>query len=158
MIFTIKIRLGQTTWPRDSQEKKQKKNCWIVDFAIPDDHQAKMKESEKRDKYLDLAREPIKLWNMKVTVIPVVINALCTVTKGLVQVLEKLEIRRRVETIQTTALFRSARILRVLKTCCHSDSWGKPSAKAGVKNSELSKIIKMRRTKFSGILRQKQIT
>ncbi len=40
-----------------------------------------------------------------------------TVTKGLVQGLEDLEIRGRVETIQTTALLRSARILRrVLET------------------------------------------
>ena len=51
---------------------------------------------------------------MKVTVIPIVIG---TVTKGLVQRLEDLEIRGRVETIKTTALLRSARILRrVLET------------------------------------------
>ena len=52
-----------------------------------------MKESEKNDKYLDLARELKKQWNMKVTVIPIVIGALGTVTKGLVQGLEYLEIR-----------------------------------------------------------------
>ena len=46
-----------------------------------------------------------------------VIGALDTVTKRLVKGLEDLEIRGRVETIQTTALLRSARILRrVLKT------------------------------------------
>ena len=43
---------------------------------------------EKRDKYLDLARELKKLLNMKVTIIPIVIGALGTVTKGLVQGLE----------------------------------------------------------------------
>ena len=31
--------------------------CWIVDFAVSADHRVKIKESEKRDKYLDLARE-----------------------------------------------------------------------------------------------------
>ena len=35
------------------------------------------------DKYLDIARELKKLWNMKVTFIPIVIGALGTVTKGL---------------------------------------------------------------------------
>ena len=45
-------------------------------------------------------------------VIPIVIGALDTVTKGLVQGLVDLEIRGRVETIKTTALLRSARILR----------------------------------------------
>ena len=29
----------------------------MVDFAIPADHMVKLKESEMRDKYLDLARE-----------------------------------------------------------------------------------------------------
>ena len=54
---------------------------------------------------------------MKVTIIPIVISGLSTVTKGLVQGLEDLEITGRVETIQITALLRSARILkRVLET------------------------------------------
>ena len=53
---------------------------------------------------------------MKVTVIPIAIVAFGTVTKGLVRRLEDLEIRRRVETIKTTALLRSTRILSVLET------------------------------------------
>ena len=36
---------------------KKKKICKIVDFAVPADHRVKLKECEKRDKYLDLARE-----------------------------------------------------------------------------------------------------
>ena len=48
---------------------------------------------------------------MKVTVIPIVIGTLGTILKGLVNGLENLEIRKQVETIQTTALLRSARIL-----------------------------------------------
>ena len=80
-----------------------------------------------------------KLWSMKVTVIPLVIGALGTDTKELVQGLEDLEITGRVETTQTTASLRLARILRrVLETWrdfCHSNSSKKPSANAGVKNS-----------------------
>ena len=41
-----------------------------------------------------------------------IIGALGTVTKGLVQEQEDLEVRGRVVTIQTTALFGSAKILR----------------------------------------------
>ena len=63
-------------------------------------------------KYLDLARKLKKQWNMKVMVIPIVIGALGTVTKRWVHRLEDLEIRGRVETIQTTVLLRSGRILR----------------------------------------------
>ena len=58
-----------------------------------------------------------KLWNMKVTIIPIVIGAFGTVTKGLLKGLEDLEVGGRVETIQTTVLLKTARILRrVLET------------------------------------------
>ena len=88
-----------------------------MDFTVPADHRIKLKENEKKDKYLDLARELKKLWNMKVTIIPIVIGAFGTVTKGLLKGLENLEVERRAETIQTTALLRTARLLRrVLET------------------------------------------
>ena len=94
--------------------KKEKKNrtCRIVDFAVPADPWVKLKECEKKDKCFNLTRDFKKLWNMKI-----VIGALGTVTKVLVKRQEDLEITRRVETVQTTALLRSARILRrVLET------------------------------------------
>ena len=54
---------------------------------------------------------------MKVTIIPIVIGAFGTVTKGLLMGLEDMEVGGRVETIQTTTLLRTARILRrVLET------------------------------------------
>ena len=54
---------------------------------------------------------------MKVTIVPIVIGALGTITKGLLKGLEDLEIGGRVKTIQMTALLRTARILRrVLET------------------------------------------
>ena len=68
----------------------------IVDFAV---HIVKLKESEKRGNYLNLAKELKKLWKMKVTVIPMVIGALGIVTKRLVKRLEDLEIRGQVKTI-----------------------------------------------------------
>ena len=71
------------------------------------------KKSEKRDKYQDLGKElKKKQWTMNVTVIPVVIGALDTITKVLLKGLEDLKMIGQVETIKTTALSRSARILR----------------------------------------------
>ena len=61
-----------------------------MDFAVSTDHKVKLKESEKKDKYLDLARELKKLWNMKVTFIPIIIGVLGTVTKGLLKGLKNL--------------------------------------------------------------------
>ena len=77
-----------------------------------------------------------KLWNMKVTIIPIIIGAFGTVTKGLLKGVEDLEVGGRVETIQTTTLLRTARIpRRVLEACCHSNSRERPSANADVKNT-----------------------
>ena len=49
---------------------------------------------------------------MKVTVIPIVTNALGTIPKGLVKRLEDVEFRGEVKTIQNIELSRSTRILR----------------------------------------------
>ena len=71
-----------------------------MDFAVSADHRVKLKESEKKNKYLNLARElKKKLWSMKVTFIWIVIGALGTVTKGLIKALEDLETRGCVEII-----------------------------------------------------------
>ena len=57
----------------------------IVDFAVLADHRIKLKECETKNKYLDFHRELKKLWDMKMTVIPIVIGAFGTVTKGLLK-------------------------------------------------------------------------
>ena len=96
---------------------KKKRICKILDIAVPADHRINLKECANKDKYLDLARELKKQWNMKVTIVPIVIGELGTITKGLLKGLDDLEVGGRVETIQTTALLKTARILRrVLET------------------------------------------
>ena len=97
--------IGQKTRPYNNQQKI----CKIIDFAVLADNRIKLKECEKRDKYLDLARELKKLFNMKVAIIPIVIGAFGTVTKGLLKGLENLEVGGLVETIQTIALLKTAR-------------------------------------------------
>ena len=51
-----------------------------MDLAVPADHRISLKECEKKDKYLDLARKLKKLWNMKVMIVPIVIGAFGTIT------------------------------------------------------------------------------
>ena len=96
---------------------KKERTCRIENFAVPVDHEIKFKGWKKRDKYFEVARDLKKLWNIKVTIILILISALRTESKGLVQGLEDSEITGRVETVQNTALLRSVRILRrVLET------------------------------------------
>ena len=52
------------------------------------DHRIKLKECEKKNKYLDLARELKKLWNMWVTIVPIVIGSFGTVNIGILKGLE----------------------------------------------------------------------
>ena len=66
---------------------------------------------------------------MKVTIVPIVIGAFDTITKGLLKGLVDLEVCGWVETIQMTAYC-------VLETCCHPNSSEKPPANTDVKNSK----------------------
>ena len=101
---------------KKKKKKKKEENLPFIGFKKVD-HRVKNQRKAKRDKYLDLARELRKLWNMRVTVIPSVVGVLGKGHKGLERGLEELKIRGQIETIQTTALLRSARTLRrVLET------------------------------------------
>ena len=126
---------------------KRKRTCKIVDFAVPADHGLKWKESEKKDKYLDLTRELKKLWNMKVTIIPVVIGALGTVTKGLKRDWRawKWQGKWRLSKLQhywDQPEYREES-WRLEETCCHSNSSERPPA--GVKNTTIIIIMKRKR-------------
>ena len=91
--------LGQKTRPNDNQQQQKKERIYkIVDFAVPADHKIKLRESKKKGKYPKLARELKKLSNMKVMIIPIVIDTFGTVTKWLLKGLEDLEVGGRVET------------------------------------------------------------
>ena len=93
-----------------NNNNNKKERIWnLIDYAVLADHRIKLKESEKKD---SLARELIKQWNVRVTIIPIVIGAFGTVIKGLLKGLEDLEVDGQVETIKTTALLKTARILR----------------------------------------------
>ena len=62
---------------------KEHHECQILDFAIPYNTRVDDKEVEKIEKYLDLARELQKVWNMKLAVVPLVVGPLGTPAKAL---------------------------------------------------------------------------
>ena len=53
-----------------------------MNLAVPEDHRVKIKETKKRNKCLDLAREQKMRLYMKITVITVEIGVLGTICKG----------------------------------------------------------------------------
>ena len=99
-------RKGKKKFRQNKTFQNNLQNCGLCCPGWP---HIKIEKSEKKDKYLDLARELKKLWNMKVTFLPIMIGALGTANEGLLKGLDDLEIRGQVE---TTTLLRTARILR----------------------------------------------
>ena len=55
--------------------------CYLEDFAVPADHHVKMKENEKIDIYLDVARQLKKLFVIKIIALPIVLDSFRTVPK-----------------------------------------------------------------------------
>ena len=49
---------------------KEKREFENYGFVLQADHRIKLKECEKKDRYLDIAWEFKQLWNMKVTIVP----------------------------------------------------------------------------------------
>ena len=96
---------------------KRKRTCKIVDFAVPADHGLKWKESEKKDKYLDLTRELKKTVEHESDDYSSCNWCSWYSHQRFKKGLEGLKMTGQVETIQTTTLLRSARIpRRVLET------------------------------------------
>ena len=84
----------------------------IIDIAVPGDFRVKEKESEKIEKYQDLALEVTRMWKTTARVIPIVIGALGAkhrITDWMA--LLGVDVRK-YTLIQQTALLGSANILR----------------------------------------------
>ena len=67
----------------------------IINFAIPYDTRVDDKEVEQIEKYLDLTREPKKVWNRKVILVPLVLGELGTPVKELQKRLKQLVLTQR---------------------------------------------------------------
>ena len=91
-------------------DKKYHEYQIVIDFAIPYDTRVDNKEVEKIEKYLDLARELKKVWNMKVIVVPLVVGALGTPAKELEKRLKTIGIETKITELQKTVLIHTSRI------------------------------------------------
>ena len=108
ILWKFEIKTGHQFLNRKSylvlNKKKKKKelaNYWI----LPSQQViVEIKENKNLLKFVDLVRELEKLWNIKVTVIPIVVGTLQTVYKGLEKRLGELATRRKIETIQNTVV------------------------------------------------------
>ena len=63
--------------------------CKLIDVTVPSDRNIALKEIEKKSKYKDLELEIQRMWHMKTIVIPVVVGALGTVKKGMIESIQE---------------------------------------------------------------------
>jgi len=64
-------------------KNKKEKTCTLIDVAIPADRNVVQKEAEKKLKYKSLCTEMQRMWNLKCTIVPVIIGATGIVTRSL---------------------------------------------------------------------------
>ena len=83
-----------------------------ITMTVPSDRNIALKETEKKCKHKDLELEIQRMWHMKTVVIPVVVGALGTVKKGMVENIKKVSERANMTEIQKICMLGSARILR----------------------------------------------
>ena len=69
-------------------KNKKQKTCTLIDVAIPADRNVVQKEAEKKLKYKSLCIEIQRMWNLKCTIIPIIIGATRIVTRSLRKNLE----------------------------------------------------------------------
>ena len=122
--------LGQITRPYNNQQKRELVKLWTLLSRLTKNWNWPWPSSGIE-----------KLWNMKVTLIPIVIGTLATATKWLLKELEDLEIRGQVEPSQLVHWDRAEyweESWRLEETCSHSNFSERPSPLADMKNSRVN--------------------
>ena len=98
--------------------EKNKKEVKIVNVTIPGDVLVTEREVGKIEKYKILKEGITRMWKMKkVTVIPVAVEALGSISTGFKKYVTAIGIEMKVANAQKTALLGTARILRLLLGC-----------------------------------------
>ena len=92
---------------------KSKRERIIIDIACPFDTRIVEKDNENVEKYQDLKYEIKKIWRCKkVTIVPIVIGALGTLSKDVCSWMDKIEMREKTDLLQKACLLGTAKIIR----------------------------------------------
>ena len=85
-------------------------------MAIPADRNVVQKEVEKKLKYKSLFKEVQRMWNLKCTIVPVIIGSTGIVTRSLKENVETVPGKDSINSLQKTAILGiSHRIRKVLQ-------------------------------------------
>jgi hypothetical protein len=98
-------------------KNKEEKTCTLIVVAIPADRNVLRKEAEKKLKYKNLGRDTQRMWNLKCTIIPVIIGTAGLVTRSLRKNLEAIPGKRWIDSLQQTAILGTSHIIRKVLQC-----------------------------------------
>ena len=109
IIITTTVTINPDIVVLDKIERK----CLIIDVACLFDTRVKDKEKEKIENYQDLKRKLRRIWKLRtVTVVPIMIGTLGTVSIDIEKWLAEIGVTCRLESLQRACLLDTARILR----------------------------------------------
>jgi len=96
---------------------KKEKTCTLIDVAIPVDRNVVQKEAEKKLIYKNLFIEIQRMWNLKCTIVPVIIGATKIVTRSLRKNLEAAPGKHFIDSLQKTAILGTSHIILKVLQC-----------------------------------------
>ena len=96
---------------------KKEKTCTLIYVAISADRNVVQKEAEKKLKYKSLWIEIQRMWNLKCTIVPVIIGATGIVTRSLRKNLEAVTGKHSIDSLQKTAILGTSHIIRKVLQC-----------------------------------------
>jgi hypothetical protein len=88
-----------------------------MDVAIPVDRNVVQKEAVKKLKYKGLCIEIQRMWNLKCTIIAVIIGATGRVRRSLRKYLEAVPEKHSIASLQKTAILGTSDIIRKVLQC-----------------------------------------
>jgi len=98
-------------------KNKKEKTCTLIDVAIHADKNVVQNEAEKKLKYKSLGIEIQQMWNLKCTIIPVIIGATGIVMRSLRKNLEDTPGKYSIDSLQKTAILGTSHIIRKVLQC-----------------------------------------
>jgi len=99
-------------------KNKKEKTRTLIDVAIPTDRNVVQKEAEKKLKYKSLGIEVQRMWNLKCTIIPlIIIGATGIVTRNLRKNLEDIPGKHSIDSLQKTAILGTSHTIRKVLQC-----------------------------------------
>ena len=98
-------------------KNKKEKTCTLIDVAKPADKNVVQKETENNLKYKSLCIEIQRMWNLKYTIIPVIIGATGIVMRSLMKNLEAVPGKHSIDSLQKTAILGISHIIRKVLQC-----------------------------------------